>query len=53
MSNGKDIVALSLDADNLIFSIEGNNFPWALLLHLATTMYLTKAFALPIARYYI
>ena len=31
VSSGKDIIALSLGADNLIFGIEGNNFAWALL----------------------
>ena len=35
VSSGKDIVALSLGADNLIFSIEGNNFAWALLVALS------------------
>ena len=33
--SGKDIVALSLGADNLIFGIEGNNFAWALLVALS------------------
>ena len=35
VSSGKDIVALSLVADNLIFSIEGNNFAFALLVALS------------------
>ena len=35
MSSGKDIIALSLGADNLIFSIERNNFAWALLVALS------------------
>ena len=35
VSSGKDIVVLSLGADNLIFSIEGNNFAWALLVALS------------------
>ena len=35
VSSGKDIVALSLGADNLIFGIEGNNFAWALLVALS------------------
>ena len=35
VSSGKDIVALSLGADNLIFGIEGNNFAWALLIALS------------------
>ena len=35
VSSGKDIVALSLGADNLIFGIEGKNFAWALLVALS------------------
>ena len=35
VSSGKDIIALSLGADNLIFHIEGNNFAWALLVVLS------------------
>ena len=35
VSSGKDIVALSLGADNLIFSIEENNFAWPLLVALS------------------
>ena len=53
VSSGKDIVGLSLGADNLIFSVEGNNFAWALLVTLSYYYYLTKAFALSVARYYI
>ena len=35
VSSGKDIVALSLGADNLVFGIEENNFAWALLVALS------------------
>ena len=35
VSSGKDIIALSLGADNLIFGTEGNNFAWALLVALS------------------
>ena len=35
VSSGKDIVALSLGANNLSFSIEGNNLTWALLVALS------------------
>ena len=35
VSSGKDIIALSLGADKLIFSIEGNNFAWTLLIALS------------------
>ena len=35
VSSGKDIVVLSLGADNLIFGTEGNNFAWALLVALS------------------
>ena len=35
VSSGKDIVALSLDANNLTFSVEGTNLAWALLVALS------------------
>ena len=35
VSSGKDIVALSLGADNLSFGIEGTNLAWALLVALS------------------
>ena len=53
VSSGKDIVALSLGANNLSLGVDGTNLAWHCWLHLVTIMYLTKAFVLPIARYYI
>ena len=53
VSSGKDIIALSLGANNLSFNLEGRNLLGHCWLHLVTIMYLTKAFVLPIARYYI
>ena len=35
VSSGKDIIGLSLDADNLSFSVEGTNLTWALLVALS------------------
>ena len=35
VSSRKDIIVLSLGADNLIFGIEGNNFAWPLLVALS------------------
>ena len=35
MSSGKDIVALSLGANNLSFSVEGTSLAWALLIALS------------------
>ena len=35
VSSGKDIVAISLDANNLNFGVEGTNLAWALLVTLS------------------